>query len=274
MVGSPHPSPAGTRVTWLGHASVIVDVGGTRILFDPTLRPRLLHLRRPTFVDHAHVRGIDATFISHAHHDHLDLASIRLVRRDNPGSTLHAPSSASNVLRKAHVESVTTVAIGDRITVGDVTIDVAFAAHEGTRTGHRRDPSTPSSVSYVVTGPDGTRTWFAGDTELDSGLAGIGPVDIALVPVGGWKKLGPGHMDPTDAARAVQLVGARVAVPIHWGTFHPMLLRRAMDASWSAAPTAFTHSCAAVDPSIDVRILQPGESTRIPALKERHHGIA
>ena len=78
-------------------------------------------------------------------------------------------------------------------------------------------------VGYVV---EGTQTaYFAGDTDLFEGMADLGALDVALVPIWGWGPgLGPGHLDPVGAARAVGLLRPRVVVPIHWGTYFPLHL--------------------------------------------------
>jgi len=70
------------------------------------------------------------------------------------------------------------------------------------------------------------RVWFAGDTGLFTGMSDFRPVDVAVIPIGGWgPTLGPTHLDPTQAAEAVRRVGAKDAVPVHFGTFWPLGLR-------------------------------------------------
>ncbi len=82
--------------------------------------------------------------------------------------------------------------------------------------------------------------WFAGDTGLFDAMRDIGPVDVALVPVGGWgPTLGPHHLNPEQAAESVRRVGARHAIPIHYGTFWPAGLR-------TVAPGQFHRKC--IDP--------------------------
>ena len=72
---------------------------------------------------------------------------------------------------------------------------------------------------------DGRRVYFAGDTDLFDGMADLAPVDVALLPIWGWgPTMGPGHMDPARAAQAAALLRARLAIPIHWGTYYPIHL--------------------------------------------------
>ena len=92
----------------------------------------------------------------------------------------------------------------------------------------------------------------------------LAPLDLALVPIAGWgPRLGPGHMDAARAARAVALLGARVVVPIHWGTLHPRTTRLGR---WFTSPAdVFVAQAAELAPDSDVRVLQPGESTSVTA---------
>ena len=84
----------------------------------------------------------------------------------------------------------------------------------------------PPALGFRVSNEAGS-FWYPGDTELRDDMADVEPVDLALVPVGGWgPTLATGHLDPDEAAAAVRRVGARWAVPVHWGTFWPFGLRR------------------------------------------------
>jgi L-ascorbate metabolism protein UlaG (beta-lactamase superfamily) len=110
--------------------------------------------------------------------------------------------------------------------------------------------------------------WYAGDTDLYDDMPGaIGRVDLALVPVGGWgPSLGEGHLDPVRAAEAVRRVGARRAVPVHFGTLWPIgmdWLRREL----FLPPGAAFAGLLADDP-VRVDVLEPGQSTEV-ALDDR-----
>jgi L-ascorbate metabolism protein UlaG (beta-lactamase superfamily) len=88
-----------------------------------------------------------------------------------------------------------------------------------------------------------------------------GAVDVALVPIWGWgPSLGPGHMDPEGAARAVALVRPRIAVPIHWGTFLPIGLGRRHARVLRDPPEAFARHVARLAPTVRVVTLAAGES--------------
>jgi L-ascorbate metabolism protein UlaG (beta-lactamase superfamily) len=104
--------------------------------------------------------------------------------------------------------------------------------------------------------------WFAGDTDLDDGMRALrGAVDVALIPIWGWgTSLGPGHLDPEGAARAIALVEPRIAVPIHWGTFLPAGLGRRNASLLSEPPLEFARHMAELAPATVVETLAPGES--------------
>ncbi len=112
--------------------------------------------------------------------------------------------------------------VGEVANVGALAITAVEARHDG-----RRWPRGPhaASLGYLVSG---TQTvYFAGDTELFDEMSELADrVDAALLPIGGWgPTLGPGHMDPLDAARAVRLIRPRVVIPVHWGTLLPIGFR-------------------------------------------------
>jgi hypothetical protein len=102
----------------------------------------------------------------------------------------------------------------------------------------------------------------AGDTDLFEGMAALAEkLDLALLPVWGWgPNLGPGHLDPKRAARAVAMLSPRIAVPIHWGTFFPLGLASLLPRRLSAPPHEFAGWCERLAPQVVVRILLPGEA--------------
>ena len=208
-------------LTWWGHASTTVEIGGARVATDPLLSDRLLHLRRYAASPAARAFEADLVLISHLHHDHLHLPSLRRFGRDVP---ILAPRGGESLLRSVGGDRVRPVLPGDMVEVAGVTVTVLAATHDGGRGPHTR-VSGPA-LGFRVDG-GGRSFWFPGDTELRDDMAQVGPVDLALVPIGGWgPTLEDGHMDPADGAAAARSVRAAVAVPIHWGTFWPVGLRR------------------------------------------------
>jgi L-ascorbate metabolism protein UlaG (beta-lactamase superfamily) len=236
------------RITWLGHATVLLELGGVRLLTDPVLRTRLAHLRRHGAAPVVPGR-IDAVLLSHLHYDHLDLPSLHLLQDD---VRVLAPAGAGAVLHGAGVGDVEELVPGQVTEVRGIRLEATPAAHDDRRRplGARAAP-----IGFVLRGRPSV--YFAGDTEMFPGLSDIAPVDAALLPVAGWgPKLGPGHMDAEQAAQAAALLRPAVAVPIHWGTLHPRGRRRG--AWFERPPHDFAAHVAELAPDVDVRILQPG----------------
>src|SRR5690606_18465553 len=117
------------------------------------------------------------------------------------------------------------------------------------------------AVGYVVSGA-GT-TYFAGDTSLFPGMQSLaGSLDVALLPVGGWgPSLRGHHMDPEDAARALALVGAPLAVPIHYGTFWPRGISWVRNHLFHEPGRSFAAHAQRLAAHTDVRVIAPGTST-------------
>lgn len=242
------------RIEYVGHATVVVDLDGVRLITDPLLRNRVAHLRRAVRVDAGSRRGLDAVLVSHAHYDHLDLPSLERLGRKLP---IVVPRGLGGILRKRRFESVLEVEIGETLRIGELEILVVPAEHDGAR--------SPIGASAVAVGYRiaGSRSvYFAGDTDLFDGMAEIGPVDVGLIPIWGWGPgLGPGHLDPERAAEAVAKLRPRVAIPIHWGTYSPihMSIRRAPE-FLELPPAAFALAAERVAPEVEIRVLRPGES--------------
>jgi L-ascorbate metabolism protein UlaG (beta-lactamase superfamily) len=243
------------RVTWLGHATVLVDLGGARVLTDPVLRRRVAHLRRHAPVP-ALPRDLDAVLVSHLHYDHADVPTLRRIGAHVP---LVAPHGTARSLRRTSA-GVREVAVGDVVDVGeDASVRAVPARHDGRRRpgGARRD-----ALGFVLEGA-GRRIYFAGDTDLFSGMSAIGDggLDVALLPVWGWgPKLGPGHLDPERAAQAAALLRPRIAVPIHHGTYLPTGLGRSHRHLLHAPAAEFEARAREQAPEVEVRQLAPGAS--------------
>ncbi len=244
------------RITYVGHATVLVEVAAVRLLTDPVLRHRVAHLRRysrPPALDR--LGDLDAVLISHAHADHLDLPSLRRVAAGVP---VIAPASCADWLRRHGISRAIGVVAGDRVPVGDVEVAVTHAEHDGRR--WTRGPARPA-VGFVVDGP--MRIYFAGDTDLFDAMAELaGTVDVALVPVAGWgPRIPAGHLDPRRAAWAISLLRPRIAVPIHWGTFASPFSRPADPA---APAREFEELVEAQVQGVEVEVLYPGAWLALP----------
>ncbi|HEY2631795.1 MAG TPA: MBL fold metallo-hydrolase [Solirubrobacteraceae bacterium] len=239
----------------MGHSTVLIELEGIRVLTDPVLVSRVAHLRRHApLVRESVVAEPDAVLISHLHHDHLDLASLRQLGDETP---LVVPAGAGDWLKGKGFDLVTELSVGESTNVGGVTVSAVNARHDG----HRFGGPQAGSLGYLVAGR--RVVYFAGDTELFAGMADFAPTpDVALVPVAGWgPRLGPGHMSPSEAAQAVQLIAPRIAIPIHWGTLRRIGLTGHHRERDDEAPRRFSERLASLAPEVEARILRPGEET-------------
>lgn len=245
------------RVTYVGHGTVLVEMNGVRLLTDPVLRGRVGPLRRHGASPSIEALGrIDAVLISHLHHDHADLPSLRRIARDVP---VLAPPGAGSFLERRGFAAVSELAPGESSPVGEIEV----IATEATHSGKRRFAGEATAVGFVLGGA--RRIYFAGDTDLFDGMKELGEgLDLALLPIWGWgPSLGPGHLDPERAARAVARLSPRIAIPIHWGTLYPLGLARVRPAPLHLPPRKFAARVRDLAPQVEVRVLSPGEGTSV-----------
>jgi L-ascorbate metabolism protein UlaG (beta-lactamase superfamily) len=244
------------RITFVGHSTLLVELDGVRVLTDPVLRGRVAHLvRRAPAVEAGVIDDIGLVLISHLHADHFDPPSLRMVDRQ---AKLVVPRGAGRAAEKLGFGHVTELGEGETLVVGGIEVTATHAEHRPGRLFDKRS----EAIGYVLTGSQ--RVYFAGDTDLFPGMSKLGgTLDVALLPVWGWgPQLGPGHLDPRKAAEALELLEPRVAVPIHWGTLYRIGLRRSREPVAEPA-IAFSREAARLAPSVDVRVLAPGETTTV-----------
>ncbi len=259
----------GPLVTFLGHATIVIDMDGVRILTDPILRSRVGPLvRTHGSVDQARWAGADVVLISHSHWDHLDHGSLRMLGMD---THLVVPRGMGPGLRRRGFTRVTEVDVGDEVRVGGIRLEAVHADHHGFGPPVG---GTDRSIGFIVSGSQ--RHYFAGDTAFFAGMADLGdPIDLALLPVWGW---GPTarpseHLDPFGAARAAAAIRPRYAVPIHWGTLHPVGFRWMRPSTRIDPPHQFAQLVRRMAPQTVVRVMPIGSSIRVPpAGGSRHPG--
>ncbi len=259
----PEARVAGDRmvVTWVGHASVLIQTQGLNILTDPVWSgkagplgtgPRRVAAPGIAFGD---LPRIDLVLVSHNHYDHLDKATLaRLWRRDKPAIVTSLGNDS--VIAQTGARAI-ALDWGQHAQVGPVTVTVTRNHHWGSRWFTDRNRALWSS--FVVTLPAGGNLFFAGDTGMGDGrwpaeAAALGPIRLALIPIGAFRFV-PGqmesgsHIGPVDAVEIYRRLGAARAIPIHWGTFRlsyeaydtpPKLLAAAMRCSGQSgfAPVA------------------------------------
>jgi L-ascorbate metabolism protein UlaG (beta-lactamase superfamily) len=245
------------RVTWYGHATALIH-DEARVLTDPVLTGSLVHLRRRAGLSPGRLaHEVDAVVISHLHSDHLHLPSLALLP---PGTPVLLPRGAARLLRRLPVRPVEVTA-GDVVPVGSATVTVVHADHDAARWPGGR--TRGDAVGYVVCGRGAT--YFAGDTLPFPAMSSLHPaLDVALLPVGGWGPwLRGAHLTPRTAAGCLPLLGARVSVPIHYGTFWPRGLEGVRPRVFHDPGREFAEHARDVAPDVDVRVLHPGSSTAV-----------
>ena len=243
----------GFRFTWYGHSCLQVESdAGTVILFDPWFG-------NPTSpVTEDSVERCDIMLVTHGHHDHLgampgevdDADALAIARRTRPDwPAIHELSLW--LAAKETGAAVMGMNKGGAVTIGDIKVSMVHADHSaGDFVGAAGVPLyLGDPVGFVVELENGKRVYHAGDTALFGDMRLIGEMhrpDVAFLPIGGHFT-----MDPTAAARAVELLGVTTVVPIHWGTF-PVL---------AGTPDALREELSHLDLD-DVRVLspQPGET--------------
>jgi L-ascorbate metabolism protein UlaG (beta-lactamase superfamily) len=253
--GSLADADAPARITWVGHSTVLLELGGVRLATDPVLRSRVAHLRRVS-PPAAELPALDAVLISHVHYDHLDLPSLRRIR--GLGCVV-VPRGAGALLRRQGLAEVVEVAVGDELSFGSVVVRVTQASHSARRPGVDR---STDSLGFLVSA--GVNVYFAGDTDVFDGMRALAPeLDLALLPVAGWGRRVPeGHLDPGRAAEALGLLRPRLAVPIHWGTYRMLALRSAPDVL-RVPVEEFKQAAARLAPEVEVVVLAPGSSCTV-----------
>jgi N-acyl-phosphatidylethanolamine-hydrolysing phospholipase D len=251
---APRAAASRLTITWVGHSSLLVQLGGLNILTDPMWSERASPVsfagpRRwvPPGVAFDDLPPLDVILQSHNHYDHLDDQTVRQLAQRHPEATWILPLGLAPFVRKRGVRADAALELDwwEERAVGSVRVVATPAQHFSSRgVGDRGDTLW---CGFALRAGSGRSVYFAGDTGFypEFGLIGVrcGPFDVALLPIGAYEPrwfMRYVHMNPEEAVSAFQTVNARAMVPIHWGTFK--LTDEAMDeppararAAWQTA---------------------------------------
>ncbi len=226
--------PEGIRAVWIGHATVLIELPGGRILTDPLYAERVglsLRLRPPAIAwedlsvtlgvqERAEAdppgtecpRGPDLVVISHAHPDHFDPATLR---RLGTGAAVVCPKGMARTVRRVVAGPVVPLEVGQDTQIRQLHVTAVHAEHGGVFC---------PALGYVIESA-GRSVYFAGDTGYGPHFSRIGrqfQIDLALLPIGTHKPrwlLRRQHVNPEEAVQAAAELNAKCLLPIHWGTF-------------------------------------------------------
>lgn len=256
------------RVTYIGHATLLLELGGVRILTDPHFGNRLgrfLPRVSAPGIALADLPAIDALLLTHAHADHLSFGCLDALPRDIP---LFSPPAVARWLTRRGYSHAEPLAPDEGVDIKGVRIQAAPAKHYGSRYGIDRWRAAANMYLLLA---ERHSLFFTGDTALTPDTDRIvhqyiteksRQLDVALLPIGHapWWKPGfrRGHLTSSDALSLFERTKARHFVPFHWGTFHHV------SASAFDAIDRLRDRLSDYEHRQRVRILEPGETLTLP----------
>jgi N-acyl-phosphatidylethanolamine-hydrolysing phospholipase D len=223
-------------VTWVGHATVLVQIGGLNILTDPQFSERAFPVQwagpkrhQPPALRLAELPRIDVVVVSHNHYDHLDLGSVKALNAQAGGPPLFVvPLGNERLLAEQGIINTKALDWWDSVEVKGVRVNLVPVQHWSRRT--LTDANTCLWGGFVLEGQNKgrqRRVFFGGDTgyssvDFQAIGAKFGPIDLGLIPIGAYAPrwfMAPQHVDPDEAVKIHKDIRARRSLGIHWGTF-------------------------------------------------------
>lgn len=203
----------GLKITWLGHATVLIQSAkGTTVLVDPFIENNPKYPKQ-----FALPAKIDYVILTHGHGDHISDA---VPVAKNYGATVVAIYELADYVTKQGVEKTIGMNLGGTVEIGDMTASMVDARHSSGAQDKEGTHYVGVAAGFVITPKGGPVLYHAGDTHVFGDMRLIGELykpEVAMLPIGGYYTMGP-----KEAALAVQYLGAKTILPLHWGTF-PML---------------------------------------------------
>lgn len=207
-------------ITYVGHATVLIEMDGVTILTDPVLSQRLFLAKRLVSpgVPLGGLPPLDLVLVSHGHHDHLDVPTHRRLPKQRTVALV--AENLGDLVAGVGYERVVEMPWGREFEHRGVRVTALPVSHWGTR---GLFPDGRGYTGFLVEGKSGS-VFFPGDTAYTPVFREYGEkfqIDVATLPIGAYSppSFRRVHMNPEDAIRAFLDLRARHLVPIHWGTF-------------------------------------------------------
>lgn len=208
------------RVTWIGHASYLVQTEGVNVLIDPVWAKWLGIVKRVRMpgLSITELPPIHLVLVTHAHFDHLHLASLVKVACGQP---IIVPKGVGSLVKNRGFGEVVELAYWDQIACGPLTITFTPSKHWGARMVH---DTHRGFGGFLIQNSAGRTVFHCGDSAYFDGFTRIGEtagIDLAMMPIGAYDSMSGRevHMNPEEALTAFADLGAKHMVPMHYGTF-------------------------------------------------------
>jgi L-ascorbate metabolism protein UlaG (beta-lactamase superfamily) len=256
--------PGETGVTFIGHSSFFLQIGGRNVLVDPVFATRLILLRRQRHpgIRVENIPAIDVVLVTHAHMDHLNIASLRKIIRSTRrlrgrAPEIVVPHGVEDLVSQLGFRKVSTLKWWQEVEVAGLRVTMTPCRHWGAR---MFNDTHRGFGGYVIR--SGNRSiYHSGDTAYFDGFAEIGrrlAPEVALLPIGAYfpDSYRSVHTSPEEAVRGFVELGARMMVPMHYGTFR--LGREPMDEPLKRLRA----EAARLGIGDSIRVLEEGETLR------------